>query len=55
VKLHAQVGDRILKGQSIATLHHHDTGAETAAAMLVKAFEISAGKPNQTPLIIEKL
>ncbi|MCP4197410.1 MAG: thymidine phosphorylase [Proteobacteria bacterium] len=55
VKLHAKVGDSIVKGQPVATLHHHDTGAETAAAMLVNAFEISDSKPSQTPLIIEKL
>jgi hypothetical protein len=36
-------------------LHHHDTGAETATSMLVKAFEISDSKPSQSPLIIEKL
>jgi pyrimidine-nucleoside phosphorylase len=55
VKLHAKVGDSVRRGQPVATLHHHDTGAETAAAMLFTAFEISDSMPVQAPLIIEKL
>jgi thymidine phosphorylase len=55
VKLEVTLGDKVTKGQPVAVLHHHDTGAETATSMLVKAFEISDSKPSQSPLIIEKL
>ncbi len=55
VTLTVQLGDRVAKGQPVAVLHHHDSGAKTAAAMLPEAFELSDRKPRRTPRIIERL
>ncbi len=52
VVLHKKRGDAVAAGESLATIHARDAAsAESAAALLRKAYAIGEGKPGDTPFV----
>jgi pyrimidine-nucleoside phosphorylase len=55
VELAVDVGDRVAAGDLLATVHHNDTGAAAARALLDEAFEIGPQGAAVGPLIIDRM
>ena len=52
VVLHKKRGDAVAAGESLATIHARDAAsAESAAALLRRAYTIGEGKPDGTPFV----
>jgi pyrimidine-nucleoside phosphorylase len=56
VVLHARIGDRVTRGQPLATLHANDEGKLAEAERVLRgAMALSPGAVEQRPLILERL
>jgi pyrimidine-nucleoside phosphorylase len=53
--IHGRLGDRVEKGQPLATLVHRDAGVDEAAARAQRAFAVADRAPAAQPLVHEVL